>query len=373
MSDESGFTVLGLMSGTSMDGLDCGLFRISITDKYCLFWELLDFDTIRYNSKVQSIIQSAHSGDLMREKIAHMALGQVFAVYVKTFLKGRKVDLIGSHGHTIAHRDGEFSIQVGDPQYLCESQQVPVVYDFRSGDIAAGGNGAPLMPYLDWLLFRDSGEYMITLNIGGMANITAISPQSQRDDIRGFDTGPGMALIDDCVREFWKKRMDEDGRLSEKGKVNENMLADLMAHPFIDKAPPKSTGRHEFSWEVIKPLIRQSETDPEDTLRTLIRFTAKSISWNVTKHLNFPCEKTMLIVSGGGVHHPALMQDLKEAVPVKQITDSRLAGIDPDMKESLLIAVLTVSRMKNLTSNMPGVTGADKEVCLGQIYKGKYE
>ncbi|NQU67452.1 MAG: anhydro-N-acetylmuramic acid kinase [Candidatus Marinimicrobia bacterium] len=365
------YRVLGLMSGTSMDGLDCGIFSISIDKDYHFHWDCIDFKTIRYNEKVRSIIRASLGGDYLRGKITDLMLGQVFAVYVKQFLNNREIDLIGSHGQTIQHNDGKFSQQVGDPQYLYGEVEVPIVHDFRQGDIEAGGNGAPLMPFLDWLLFKELDENIITLNVGGISNITCIPKNGKRDDVIGFDTGPGMAMIDECTRIYFTRSCDEDGELSKNGNLVPDLLEELMLHPFISQQPPKSSGRHEFSGELVKSMRKKySQISIEDFLRTLVSFTAKSISYNLDKYGNFDISNSKLIVSGGGVFHPVFMDDLRRYCHVKQIESSIEVGIDPNMKESLLMAALAVAKINNLHSNMRQVTGVTKWVSLGKIYKG---
>jgi len=354
-----------------MDGLDCGLFNITLTDPDDLRWECLDFKTIPYNEKVRENIRAALDGDHVRWKVADLLLGQVFAVYSKEFLKNRVIDLIGCHGQTIAHEDGVLSIQAGNPRFLAEELNVPVIYDFRSADIIAGGNGAPLMPFLDWLLFKNAQDNLLTLNLGGIANITVIPKEGDRGKIIGFDTGPGMALIDECARLYFRQICDRNGDISSAGNINPELLDALMQHPFVQKNPPKSTGRHEFSSEMVRSLKEKyPHISNENLLRTLVLFTAKSISYNVGKYVNFDISKSKLIVSGGGVFHPGLMNDLRQYVNTDQIITSIEVGIDPNMKESLLMAVLAVARIKKIHSNMPKVTGASESVCLGKIHKG---
>ncbi|MFQ6610741.1 MAG: anhydro-N-acetylmuramic acid kinase, partial [Fidelibacterota bacterium] len=283
---------------------------------------------------------------------------------------GRKIDLIGSHGQTISHKDKHVSIQAGDPQYLYSEFNVPIVYDFRQADIDVGGNGAPLMPFLDWLLFRNLGSHTITLNVGGIANLTFIPKKSKKENVTGFDTGPGMALIDECCREYYNRSMDKDGKFGRKGKVDSKLLDVLMKHPFITKIPPKSTGRDEFSEEMVKSIREKyPQISTNDFIRTLAAFSAKSISYNVEKYANFNTNKSKLIVSGGGVYHPIFMEDLKNFCSALKIHSSQEIGIDPNMKESLLIAVLAVAKFKGIASNMRPVTGALRDVPLGKIYK----
>jgi anhydro-N-acetylmuramic acid kinase len=362
--------VLGLMSGTSMDGLDCGLFEIYLDQKYLLEWHCLDFKTFKYSNKIRENISSALDGDINTINRLDKFLGIEIAKLSKKFIKKRHVDYIASHGQTLLHVDGVSSLQISDPKYLYQTFNVPVVYDFRQLDINLGGNGAPLMPFLDWLLFKNSSNDIITLNIGGISNISFIPASNQRNDVIGFDTGPGMSLMDECSRYFYNQLYDLDGRHSEKGVVDIRILEELMLDNFINKKPPKSTGRHEFGLKTIYYFKRKySDISPNDLLRTFCAFTAKSIALNLTKFLNINISTIELIVSGGGVHHPILMEYLKEFTSIDHIKLIDTYGIDSDMKESLLMAVLGVAYINNIPSNMPSVTGAKKLAVLGKLYK----
>ncbi|MBC8479226.1 MAG: anhydro-N-acetylmuramic acid kinase [FCB group bacterium] len=362
------YRVLGLMSGTSMDGLDCLLCDIRITGNFQLEYEIIDFRTYPYAAADRKQIQSALNGDTQIIQDTSARLGQLFAEYSLDFLKGRKIDLIGSHGQTVAHNDGVSTLQIGDVTALVKNFNVPAVYDFRTADINAGGNGAPLVPFLDWLLYRNSQLDTITLNIGGIANISWIPAGGTREDVLGFDTGPGMALIDECALRFWKTPLDHDGELSAKGNIDFQLLDQLLAHEFIQKSPPKSTGRHEFGAEALESIIIQSAgIKPENLLRTLVAFTAKSISVNIRKYLKFRPVETRMILCGGGAHHPILMSDLKAFLKLSAYYKSEELGLHQDLKESLLIAVLAVARLQNIPANMPGVTGAGQTVVLGKV------
>ena len=250
--------------------------------------------------------------------------------------------------------------------------QVPIVYNVRQADIDAGGNGAPLMPFLDWLLYKDSGEDIITLNLGGVANISYIPASGNREEIIGFDTGPGMSLMDETCREIWGIDMDQDGLKTAQGNVNVELLDELMHSEYITNPPPKSTGRKEFGSDLVKQLMREKpHIEPEDLLRTFCAFTAKSISVNLKSILNFDIPNLRLIISGGGVYHPVLMGDIRKYVEISNIITVDDYGIEPKMKESLLMAVLAAARMKNLPANMPSVTGADRQTLLGDIFRSE--
>ncbi len=362
------YKVLGLMSGTSMDGLDCGLFEISLTSDYQLNWNCIEFQTYPYSKDIHELIRSALEGDIGVIKDADRKLGKEFSVISEGFINGREIDLLASHGQTIAHEDSVSTQQIGDPQYLQNIFQVPVIYNFRQADIDAGGNGAPLMPFLDWLLFKNIGKDIITLNLGGIANIAFIPKSENRSEVMGFDTGPGMALIDECCQFFYEELFDRNGEHTKQGQLNNEILTKLMKHNFIQRKPPKSTGRHEFGRELAVKVIQSfSQVSPNDLLRTFCAFTAKSIAENLNKFLNFNTSDIRLIISGGGVHHPLLMEDIRKYTGIMNVKTAGKFGIPSDMKEALLMAVLGVSRLQKLPANIPLVTGAQEVVALGDV------
>ena len=369
MNQVKNLTVLGLMSGTSMDGLDLCLSEISITENYSFNYNILKSVSEPFNAKTKSIIENAVKGENI--KTAHTQLGKLFSELCIKHFESENIDAIAMHGQTIAHDDGVMTRQIGDPQFLVNTFLIPVIYNFRQADIDAGGNGAPLMPFLDWLLFNNSTHDKIILNIGGIANFTHIPPHSKKEDVIGFDTGPGMALIDEFCMLQWNETCDWDGKFSSTGKTIEPLLDKLMSHPFLKKEYPKSTGRHEFGQEYVEKVVDGwGNHPPENILRTFVRFTAKSIWENITKLRNLTPENLALIVSGGGVHHPIIMEDLKKYTQLMVINSAQM-DINPDTKEALLMAVLGACRLKNITANMPSVTGAKSNVILGNIYQGK--
>ena len=356
------------MSGTSMEGLDCGLFDISLNSDYELDFSCREFMFFTYSEYIRESIRNALEGDEAVIKDVGKILGEEFTAISEEFIKGRQIGRIASHGQTVAHNDGVSSLQIGDPQSLYEKFQVPVVYDFRQADIDAGGNGAPLMPFLDWLIFKDDNKETITLNLGGVANITFIPKSGKRKEVIGFDTGPGMALIDECCRLLFGELIDKNGIYAKKGTVNEDILLELMAHDFIQKSPPKSTGRDEFGKELVNSIVlNYSKVLPVDLVRTFCEFTAKSIAENLKNYLNINTTDNHFIISGGGVHHPVIMESIKKYTKISNLKTSNVIGINPDMKEALLMAAIGVARIKGMTANMPSVTGADKMVILGDI------
>ena len=222
-------TVLGLMSGTSMDGLDCCLCNIKISSNFKFDYEILDSHTYTYNHSVKSKIYSL-IGSYDKSKINFLDeyLGNLFAEISEKFLNNRKVDLIASHGQTLRHHSGKESLQIGNPIFLYKIFNVPIVYNFRVKDISLGGTGAPIVPFLDWLLFKNLNQNVITLNIGGISNITFIKKDGIREHVLGFDTGPGMCLIDEYVKHIYNESFDLNSKYSIDGTVNKKMMEQLI-------------------------------------------------------------------------------------------------------------------------------------------------
>lgn len=361
-----------------MDGVDACLARISLSADQLEF-QIQDNVTVPFTADEKEAIARSLTGTAEEVAELHFHLGEAYARVAADFLNGRPVDLAGCHGQTVAHRDRCYTLQVGTAAYLNQRLRVPVASNFREADVAAGGNGAPLMPFLDWLLCqskawpltgRSRPSAAVVLNVGGVANISAVTPGMDQTEVVGFDTGPGMGLIDEAARLLFGSPSDLDGRYSADGTIQEEILTDLMAHPFIRRRPPKSTGRDEFGGELVRQLADKHAVPPADLLRTLVRFTARSIADSVHRFVNFHGMVETLITSGGGVHHPLLMADLEAELPGWEVATSRVLDIDPDFKEALLVAVLAVACVQGIPGNMPGVTGARRLVVLGQITAG---
>ena len=363
--------VAGFMSGTSMDGLDCCIAQIDIDSQFFLKYKIIANKSFDFDDKVRSEIKSfiGQKDKNKLDEIDHF-LGKKYLHLSKSFLSKYSFDAIAIHGQTVHHLDKKKSIQVGNPAYLASFFKVPVIHQFREKDVFYGGNGAPLMPFLDWLLFKGQKKNILTLNLGGIANISFIPKKSNRDDILGFDTGPGMSLIDESVDFFWGERLDRNGIYSCKGEINDYMLNYLLdKSPFIFKVPPKSTGREEFGVKFLNKTIKHfNHLNKNDIVRTLVKFSSLSIKLNIERFINKKYSLDRLVVSGGGENHPILMGDIKKDldIPILNILDY---GIESRFKESLLMSVLGYSKIKNIKSNMPNVTGALKSISLGEIYE----
>ena len=360
--------VLGLMSGTSMDGLDCCLADINMDNKYNFEYKIIKYKTYQYSEHIKNIIYKSLGKSKLHEiKYIDSELGKCFYEICKDFINKEKVEIISSHGQTIYHDGRTKTIQVGNPRYLYKYFNVPVFFNFREKDIILGGEGAPLMPFLDWLLFNKENKNLIILNIGGIANITYISNNGNRNEVVGYDTGPGMGLIDEHCKFIFGHDMDLNCIFSSKGNVDKVLLSTLLEDDFVNLLPPKSTTREYYGFSYLQKIYKKfNYLSNYDILRTLVKFTSEAILKNI-KHIIDLNKIDKMIVSGGGSHHNILINDIKEKVSNLYLSDEY--GIAVDSKEALLMCVLGYTCYKNLNNNMPNVTGASKYDVYGEVYE----
>ena len=381
--------VIGLMSGTSVDGVDVALVEITGSGLNTEI-ELIAFETVPYSSDVRARIFSLFDAETARvDEICTMnfVLGRLFADSVKTVLKKTgiattQVDLIGSHGQTIQHLpEGtpRSTLQIGEPAVIAHETGIPTVADFRVADVAAGGEGAPLVAYPDYLLFRHPTETIGLLNIGGIANLTVLPAGCSVAEVVASDTGPGNMLIDACVVSITdgKKQFDEDGALARQGTVCEDLLKTWMARPFFGLTPPKTTGREMFGAAFAKTCLQQiqnsgkaarsSGISANDGLATLTALTVESIAHHYREFVAKDSPIDILYVSGGGAQNTLMMQWLAEAfspVPVVDVTEK---GISGDAKEAIAFAILANETVHGNFSNVPNATGASTFKVLGKF------
>ncbi|MBL7012999.1 MAG: anhydro-N-acetylmuramic acid kinase [Candidatus Marinimicrobia bacterium] len=359
---------MGLMMGTSMDGLDISIVDIKLSQGK-LKPENIISHTIPIPKELKKQISLAISGDESLYKPLDESLGQWMADVCQDFVSQNNVsdiDLIGSHGQTVYHESGVKSVQVGNPQLLADMFNVPVINDFREADIKAGGTGAPLIPKVDEWMFQQENEAVIMLNIGGVANVTLLPPEGE-GHILGFDTGPGMALLDVTYRSHFIEGFDIAGKLAKKGVIDREMVERWMDDPYIQKKPPKSTGRDYFGHAWINAHREDLNLlSFDDRLANLAYFAARTIiegcnsfnkKWNVSE----------MVVSGGGSHHEQILFHLKRLLRPIQIKKTEEYGISVDGKEAVGFALLAAAFVKDIPGNIPTVTGANESVILGKI------
>ena len=343
--------VAGLISGTSVDGIDVAVVDI---DEGI---QVVATRTVPYPAEVRDAILTI--SDVPTVSRLNFLLGELFAEALqRTGVPLETIELIGSHGQTIFHegqpvkflgRQIASTMQIGEAAVIAQRTGIETIADFRIGDMAAGGNGAPLVPFLDYQLFKHPERERIGLNIGGIANITVIPANAQPENVIAFDTGPGNMLMDALSPPF-----DRDGEGARAGRVDETLLARLMDDPYYHRPPPKSCGREQYGAD----FIRNTGID----LATATEFTVRTIASSIAQ---YP-ETADVIVSGGGAHNRYMMERLR-AVLRPRITTSAEFGIDVDAKEAILFAVLAYQTYHGRPGNIPSATGARKPAILGKV------
>jgi anhydro-N-acetylmuramic acid kinase len=381
--------VVGLMSGTSVDGIDVALAEISGRPPTGEA-RLVNFAAIPFPRAIRTAILELGEGrPTTTREISQLnfALGKLFADAVRKACKQFRVpiehvDLIGSHGQTIYHQ-GKASIafgvrgvastlQIGDPSVIAGFTGVTTVGDFRPADMAAGGQGAPLVPFVDYLLYRDLRIGRASLNIGGIANLTVIPGGAQPEDIFAFDTGPGNMVIDALIAQFSKGRLkfDRDAEFARTGEAIPELLDLLLADRYFKQPPPKSAGREQYGSEYAARILawgRKRRARPEDMVRTATLLTALSIAaaWN---YLVRPrADIRQLIVSGGGARNPLLMALIAGMIAGVHVRTSDEIGVPSDAKEAFAFAILAYETFHHRPSNLPTATGARRPAILGKV------
>jgi anhydro-N-acetylmuramic acid kinase len=376
--------VVGLMSGTSMDGVDVALVKIKghgLETKI----ELIEFICLPYQSSLlQSLEEAILKGSTRQISEINFLVGQAFAeaalaIIREAGLRVTDIDLIGSHGQTVFHnplsskKGVPSTLQIGELDVIAERTGITTVGDFRTRDVAAGGEGAPLVPYVDYILFRKPGKVRIAQNIGGIANATVVAEDI--DYVIAFDTGPGNMLMDKVVRLVTdgKERYDLDGKLASQGSVNRELLEKLISHPFFLQPPPKSTGAEVFGRDKARELYtlaKEGKIPLSDLMRTLLELTVESIALSYERFI-FPKWKIEeVILSGGGARNPVLVERLKKRLNHIEFSNSDDYGIPADAKEAIAFAILANELISGNFANLPSVTGAKRRVPLGKIVLG---
>ena len=375
--------VIGLMSGTSLDGVDAALVRL---DGDAPEWRVEAFVARPYPSerreRIHAAIQEGGAPELCR---LHTALGEWFAeaalaACAEAGVDPQAVDLIGSHGQTVWHEPPApewrgSTLQLGCPATIAERTGIPVVSDFRARDTAAGGEGAPLVPWVDRLLFSHPERRRVLQNIGGMANLTRVPRRGEDAPLLAFDTGPGVALVDAAMdlATGGERAFDEDGRWAAAGRVDEALLEELLDHPYLQRPPPKSTGRETFGRPMVARLAERFTGDGEprwqDLVATLTELTARSIAGAVRRWV-LPEGADEIILTGGGARNPELVRRISTALDPLPVRTADALGLDPEAKEAVAFAVLAWAFARERAGNVPEATGADGPRLLGSFTPG---
>jgi len=378
--------IIGLMSGTSLDGIDAVLAEFEGDAVAELEWRVLGFVSQPYSLERRNTIHRAIlEGSAESMARVHALLGEWFAeaalaVCAQVGVSPDAVDLIGSHGQTIWHipRAGEpraMGLQLGCPSTIAERTGIPVVADFRTRDQAAGGEGAPLVPWQDRALFSQVGRRRVLQNIGGIGNLTWVPPRGESAPLLAFDTGPGNALIDAAVEleTGGRETYDRDGARAARGRVRPEILDELLEHPFLKMEPPKTTGRETFGRPFVKALAERhgirSDEDWDDLVATLTMLTARAITDSIRRWV-LDRGVDEVVVSGGGGRNPTLLRWIAEALPGIPVVTGDVLGIDPDSKEALAFAALAWAHVHGIPGNIPEATGAAGPRVLGSFTPG---
>ena len=380
-TDSDSFIAAGLMTGTSLDGIDVAICKFAfISEEQKPFCKLLSAATLPYPDGfpgfIKNIIEKPTWNDI---SFLHFALPELYAEAIKYCAKSaainlKDIDLIGMHGQTVWHspapreqfgiKNVRSSIQLGSPAVLAKRLDIPVISDFRAGDLALGGEGAPLVPRFDFDFFRSDYEDIICLNIGGMSNITFIPQAATINDLSAFDTGPGNILINLAMQKYFDREFDKNGEIARSGVCDKELLNKLMNDQYINQFPPKSTGREYFNSEYIENMRRNMFISPSDLINTLTHFTADSIIFNIR---NFARISGKMYIAGGGLKNTFLMDLIKLQIPKTIMISTDLDGFPPDYKEAVAFAYLAVRSAKKMPDNAPKATGASGETILGSL------
>jgi anhydro-N-acetylmuramic acid kinase len=379
---KSKMRVAGLMSGTSADGVDTAVVDIDNNGV-----SVIAFDTFSYPVSVRrGILEICGNESCSLADICHLnfVLGELFAEAIIKLCKNsgidlRTIDLIGSHGQTIYHnpkgrrfgkRTVRSTLQIAEPSVITQRTGITTVADFRPRDMAAGGQGAPLVPFADYVLFRNKRRNRAVQNIGGIANVTWLSAGCRIEDIIAFDTGPGNMVIDGLIRLIseGKKKLDLGGKLAARGMVDEKLLKQMLRHRYLRRQPPKSTGREEFGNRYFTDLynkMKKQLLSDRDIMATVTAFTAATIADAYRRFL--PRMPEEVILCGGGAHNRTLVDMLKKQLCETKILLSDGLGINCDAKEAVSFAILARATIKGISNNVPSATGAEHSLVLGKI------
>ncbi len=371
------------MSGTSLDGIDVAIIDITGSGFRAKI-NVLTSHAVPYPKKIREALlaisnSGADAADISR---LNFLLGELYAEALEETAERANIPLdsiklIGCHGQTIFH-EGQGSqylgkkvcstFQIGESSVITERTGIDVISNFRERDVAAGGKGAPLVPYLDYMLMRHRGRGRVAVNIGGIANLTAIPPNTSTDRVIAFDTGPGNMVIDQLVTRITQgaQTYDRDGAIAALGNVDPKLLAKLLRDKYFKAKPPKTAGREQYGSDYVSKLL-DTELSSEDLIATATALTAESIALGVRNFVMPEMRVDEVFVSGGGTHNTTLMRMLRKAlepIPVKETTE---VGLDVDAKEAIAFAVLAYETAHARPSNLPAATGAKRSVVLGKI------
>jgi anhydro-N-acetylmuramic acid kinase len=377
------------MSGTSADGIDAALLHIDGSPPRTRAKFEGHFHASFPSAVRTAILRIANGAATSSEEISQLnfLLGEEFARAAITACKRWRlplstIDLIGSHGQTIYHqgiasrflgtRKIASTLQIGEPSVIAARTGVPVIADFRPADMAAGGQGAPLVPFVDYLLYRDEARGRVALNIGGIANVTAIPARARPSDVFAFDTGPGNMILDALVQQATKGRagFDRNAQIAMSGNVIEALLRQMMRDPYLRKRPPKTAGREQFGSAYAERIVgwgKKHRAKPQDLVRTATVFTSLSIADALRRFVIRRARIDQMIVAGGGAKNPLILAQLTAMLPGVEIIPASRFGVPTEAKEAFAFAVLAYEAWHGRANNLPSATGAKRAVLMGKL------
>lgn len=372
---------IGLMSGTSLDGIDAALVNINgygIETEV----ELVAFNTYKIPQDIKQEIKKACSAEESSSQLIcslNFKLGYLFSEAVKSIcceakISSSELEFVASHGQTIYHIPKKLEIyipstlQIGEPSIIAYENNVKVISNFRTMDIAAGGEGAPLVPYSEFILYGGKGENIALQNIGGIGNVTVIPGDKDMRKIYAFDTGPGNMMIDEACQILFGIPFDKGGEIGKEGTVNTYMLEKLMEHPYLSICPPKTTGREDFGEEFVCGLLEEyKNVDKKDIIATFTAFTAETIVAAYKEHILTKVDLNKVIIGGGGAHNKTLIKFIQDGLKGIKVLTQEEVGYSSDAKEAIAFAILGNETLNGRGSNVPSATGAKENVILGNI------
>jgi anhydro-N-acetylmuramic acid kinase len=376
--------VVGLMSGTSADGVDAACCRLSHPEGGALRWQILGTASLPYDRELAARLRDPGRMTVPELASAHAEVGAVFADAARAAIAvagiaPTEVALIGSHGQTIwhdpraEHGRAAVSLQIGEAAEIAERTGCPVWADFRPADVAAGGEGAPFVPYVDWLLFTDPTRWRVCLNLGGIGNLTILRPGARRDQVLAFDTGPGNMVLDQLAARLLGAARDEDGRAAATGRVDPGRLGAALADPYFGHPAPKSTGRERFGAAFAErhfgPLEALGPDEVAERFATATALTVESVARAVEGAAGTPAvpADAEIIVAGGGRRNRSLMRGLAERLAPRRIDPTEERGLDGSYKEAVAFAILAYESALGRCVNLPTVTGARHPARCGKL------
>lgn len=372
---------VGLMSGTSLDGIDAVLCEITGTGKDTEISQLA-FETYPIPESIKKKIEACAANEpieVAKLTSLNFELGNLFAEAVLDLCQAyglpmNELDFVASHGQTLYHQpDGKdeylpSTLQVGESAVIAAKCGCPVISDFRVMDMAVGGQGAPLVPYSEYIIYQDQTKNIALQNIGGIGNITIVPAKADLEDIIAFDTGPGNMMIDSAMQFLFKKDYDESGKTAQKGRMIPELQDELTNHEYLERALPKTTGREDFGRHLTKKIINSYKNErPEDIIATLTWFTAYSIADSYQRFILPKLSLDQLIIGGGGSHNKTLIKYIVKLMPDVEILIQEDLGYSSDAKEAIAFVILGNETLHQNKSNVPSATHARKKAVLGKI------